>query len=235
MTTNPAAGPSVIETTTIRKVRSRIVPFITVLMVIASLDKMNIGFAALTMNKELAISSQQYGFLAGIFYFGYFTFEIPSNLLLHRIGARVWLARILISWGIVAMATGFAKTAGHVYFLRFLLGVAEAGYFPGIVLYLTYWFRQRQFAQTIALFITANPVASILGAPVSGVILDHAHWFGMIQRGRRARLSAKPFESPRVPGQVVRKKFERDKRPREESSALYTTPMPPPPSFSMIL
>jgi sugar phosphate permease len=179
MTTNPAAGPSVIETTTIRKVRSRIVPFITVLMVIASLDKMNIGFAALTMNKELAISSQQYGFLAGIFYFGYFTFEIPSNLLLHRIGARVWLARILISWGIVAMATGFAKTAGHVYFLRFLLGVAEAGYFPGIVLYLTYWFRQRQFAQTIALFITAAPIASILGAPVSGVILDHVHWFGV--------------------------------------------------------
>ena len=110
---------------------------------------MNIGFAALTMNKELAITSQQYGFLAGIFFFGYFTFEIPSNLLLHRIGARVWLARILISWGIVAMLTGFAKTASHVYVLRFLLGVAEAGYFPGIVLYLTYWFPQRQLAQNI--------------------------------------------------------------------------------------
>ena len=171
--------PTDIEARTIRKVRSRIIPFIMVLMVIASLDRMNIGFAALTMNKDLAITSQQYGFLAGIFFLGYFTFEIPSNLLLHRIGARVWLARILISWGIVAMLTGFAKTAGHVYVLRFLLGVAEAGYFPGIVLYLTYWLPQRHLARNIALFITANPVANILGAPVSGVILDHAHWFGV--------------------------------------------------------
>jgi ACS family tartrate transporter-like MFS transporter len=174
-----AVSPTDIETRTIRKVRSRIIPFIMVLMVIASLDRMNIGFAALTMNKELAITSQQYGFLAGVFFLGYFTFEIPSNLLLHRIGARVWLARILISWGIVAMLTGFVKTASHVYVLRFLLGVAEAGYFPGIVLYLTYWFPQRQLARNIALFITANPVANILGAPVSGVILDHAHWFGV--------------------------------------------------------
>jgi ACS family tartrate transporter-like MFS transporter len=174
-----AVAATEIEARTIRKVRSRIIPFIMVLMVIASLDRMNIGFAALTMNKELAITSQQYGFLAGIFFLGYFTFEIPSNLLLHRIGARVWLARILVSWGIVAMLTGFAKTASHVYVLRFLLGVAEAGYFPGIVLYLTYWFPQRQLAQNIALFITANPVANILGAPVSGVILDHAHWFGV--------------------------------------------------------
>jgi len=171
--------PTDIEARTIRKVRSRIIPFIMVLMVIASLDRMNIGFAALTMNKDLAITSQQYGFLAGIFFLGYFTFEIPSNLLLHRIGARVWLARILISWGIVAMLTGFAKTASHVYVLRFLLGVAEAGYFPGIVLYLTYWLPQRQLARNIALFITANPVANILGAPVSGVILDHTHWLGV--------------------------------------------------------
>ena len=89
------------------------------------------------------------------------------------------VARILVSWGIIAMLTGFAKTASHVYILRFLLGVAEAGYFPGIVLYLTYWFRQRQLAQNIALFITANPVANILGAPISGVILDHVHWLGV--------------------------------------------------------
>ncbi len=126
MGTNPPVSPTDIEARTIRKVRNRIVPFIMILMVIASLDRMNIGFAALTMNKELAISSQQYGFLAGIFFLGYFTFEIPSNLLLHRIGARVWLARILVSWGIVAMLTGFAKTASHVYVVRFLLGVAEA-------------------------------------------------------------------------------------------------------------
>jgi ACS family tartrate transporter-like MFS transporter len=109
----------------------------------------------------------------------YFIFEIPSNLLLHRIGARIWLARILISWGIVAMLTGFVKTATHLYVVRFLLGVAEAGYFPGIVLYLTYWFRQRQLAHAIALFCAANPVASVLGSPLSGVILDYVHWFGV--------------------------------------------------------
>jgi len=177
--TSPVVGPEAMEARTLRKLRTRIIPFIMVLMVIASLDRMNIGFAALTMNKDLAITTEQYGFLAGIFFLGYFTFEIPSNLLLHRIGARVWLARILISWGIVAMLTGFAKTASHVYMLRFLLGVAEAGYFPGIVLYLTYWFRQKQLAQSVALFLTANPVANILGAPISGVILDHAHWFGV--------------------------------------------------------
>ena len=95
------------------------------------------------MNKELAIRSQQYGFIAGIFFFGYFIFEIPSNLMLHKMGARVWIARILVSWGIVAAMTGFVQTAFHLYVARFLLGVAEAGYFPGIMLYLTYWFRQR--------------------------------------------------------------------------------------------
>jgi ACS family tartrate transporter-like MFS transporter len=146
---------------------------------VAFLDRINIGFAALTMNKELAISSQQYGILAGVFFFGYFMFEVPSNLLLHKIGARVWLARILVSWGIVAMLTGFAKTATNLYVLRFLLGVAEAGYIPGILLYLTYWFPQRQLAGATAWFCTANPVASVIGAPLSGVILDYVHWFGV--------------------------------------------------------
>ena len=151
----PAVAPDAIEARTLRKLRTRIIPFIMVLMVIASLDRMNIGFAALTMNKDLAITSEQYGFLAGIFFLGYFVFEIPSNLMLHRIGARVWLARILISWGIVAMLTGFAKTASQVYFLRFLLGIAEAGYFPGIVLYLTYWFRQKYLAGSPRFFLRA--------------------------------------------------------------------------------
>jgi ACS family tartrate transporter-like MFS transporter len=179
MATSPASAPTDIEAGTIRKLRTRIIPFVFLLFVVAFLDRINIGFAALTMNKELAITSQQYGFVAGVFFFGYFIFEIPSNLLLHKIGARIWIARILISWGIVAMLTGFAKTAMHLYVLRFLLGVAEAGYIPGILLYLTYWFRQRQLAHAIALFCTANPVASILGAPLSGAILDHAQWFGV--------------------------------------------------------
>ena len=171
--------PIDIETRTIRKLRTRIIPFVFVLFVIAVLDRNNIGFAALTMNNELAITSQQYGFVAGIFFFGYFIFEIPSNLLLHKMGARVWIARILISWGIVAILTGFVQAAFHLYVLRFLLGVAEAGYFPGILLYLTYWFRQRELAHTVALFLTANAVANIVGAPLSGVILDHVHWFGV--------------------------------------------------------
>jgi len=130
------------------------------------------------MNKELAITSQQFGFIAGVFFFGYFIFEIPSNLLLHKLGARVWLARILITWGIVAILTGFARTAIHLYALRFLLGVAEAGYFPGIVLYLTYWFSRRRLAHAIALLCTGTAIANIVGAPVSGVILDQIHWFG---------------------------------------------------------
>jgi ACS family tartrate transporter-like MFS transporter len=128
------------------------------------------------MNTALAITSTQFGLLLGIFFWGYFVFEIPSNLLLHKIGARIWIARILISWGIVAMLTGAVHSVTQLYVVRFLLGVAEAGFFPGIVLYLTYWFRQREQAHVISLFMTALPVASILGAPVSGFILDHAHW-----------------------------------------------------------
>src|SRR5215471_14076777 len=161
MATSPAVAPSAIEAKTVRKVRARIIPFVLALFVIAVLDRNNIGFAALTMNKELGITSQQYGFIAGIFFFGYFIFEVPSNLLLHRIGARVWIARILVTWGIVTIISGFARTAHELYAARFLLGFAEAGYFPGIILYLTYWFRQQQLAQTVALFLTAGPVANI--------------------------------------------------------------------------
>src|SRR5215470_17552982 len=155
MAASPAVTALDLEERTTRKIRARIVPFLFALFVINYIDRVNIGFAALTMNKELALTSQQYGFIAGIFFFGYFIFEIPSNLMLHKIGARVWLARILISWGILAMLSGFARTIAHLYVLRFLLGVAEAGYFPGIVLYLTYWFRQRELAHAIALFCTA--------------------------------------------------------------------------------
>ncbi|GAC1438663.1 MAG: MFS transporter [Terriglobales bacterium] len=178
MTTESAITPISIEKKTIAKLRIRILPFLCLLYLVAFLDRINISFAALTMNEELAITSQQFGLLAGIFFFGYFLFEIPSNLLLHKIGARAWIARILISWGIVAMLTAFVHSMHQLYLLRFLLGAAEAGFFPGIVLYLTYWFRQRDQAQTIALFMTALPVASILGAPISGLILDHVHWLG---------------------------------------------------------
>ncbi len=168
-----------IGTKTMQKLRLRILPFVFVLFVIAQLDRNNIGFAALMMNKELAITRQQYGLVFGIFFFGYFIFEIPSNLLLHKIGARVWIARILISWGIVAMLTGFVRTVHQLYVVRFLLGLAEAGYFPGIVLYLTYWFPQREQARAFALLVLASPVAAIMGAPVSVLILDHVHWLSI--------------------------------------------------------
>jgi MFS transporter, ACS family, tartrate transporter len=167
------------EVRTIQKLRMRIIPFVFLLYIVSFLDRINIGFAALTMNRELAISSKQFGLVAGIFFFGYFLFEIPSNLLLHKIGARIWIARILITWGILATLTGLVHSVQQLYAVRFLLGLAEAGYFPGIVLYLTYWFRQREQAQMIALFLTGIPVTSILGAPVSGFILDHAHWLSL--------------------------------------------------------
>ena len=168
-----------IEATTIRKLRIRLLPFLLALYVVAFIDRINLGFAALTMNRELAITSQQFGFAAGIFFWGYFLFEIPSNLMLHKIGARVWIARILITWGAVATLTGFVQSANQLYVARFALGLAEAGYFPGIVLYLGYWFRQREKAQAIALILMGIPLASVLGAPISGFILDHAHGFGL--------------------------------------------------------
>jgi ACS family tartrate transporter-like MFS transporter len=179
MATSTAVAPNAIEASAIRKLNRRIMPFVFILYVINFIDRINIGFAALTMNKELAITSEQFGFLAGIFFFGYFIFEIPSNLLLHKLGARIWIARILITWGIVAMLTGFARSSTHLYILRFLLGVAEAGYFPGIILYLSYWFRRQQLAHAVAWFVAGNPVASIVGSPISGVILDRIHWFGL--------------------------------------------------------
>jgi sugar phosphate permease len=174
-----AAAVVPFEAKTIHKLRMRIIPFVFVLYIISFLDRINISFAALTMNKELVITSKQFGWVAGIFFFGYFLFEIPSNLLLHKLGARLWIARILITWGILAMLTGLVHSVHQLYAVRFLLGLAEAGYFPGIALYLTYWFRQRDQAQAIALFLAGIPVTSILGAPVSGFILDHVHWLSI--------------------------------------------------------
>ena len=175
--TNDSADP-VNPEKIVRKIRWRLIPFLFLLYVIAFLDRINIGFAALTMNAELGITAQQFGLVAGIFFLGYSTCEIPSNILLHKLGARIWIARILIVWGIVAALTGLVHSVHQLYVARFLLGVAEAGYFPGIVLYLTYWFRQRDQAQAIALFMTALPVSSVIGAPLSGLILDHVHWLG---------------------------------------------------------
>jgi MFS transporter, ACS family, tartrate transporter len=179
MVSAPDIVPNPIETATVRKLRTRLLPFLFALYVVAFIDRINLGFAALTMNRELAITSQQFGFAAGIFFWGYFLFEVPSNLILHKIGARVWIARILITWGAVAALSGFVQSANQLYIARFALGLAEAGYFPGIVLYLGYWFRQREKAQAIALILMGIPLAGVVGAPISGFILDHVHWFGL--------------------------------------------------------
>lgn len=157
----------------------RILPYILLLYIISFLDRINIGFAALTMNQELGITNQQFGLLVGMFFISYSLFEIPSNLILYKVGARIWIARILIIWGVVASLSGFVHTVHQLYIARFLLGVAEAGYYPGILLYLTYWFRRREQAQAIALFMTGVPISSVLGAPISGLILDHVHWLGL--------------------------------------------------------
>ena len=168
-----------VDPLTIRKLQVRLLPLLFLLYVIAWIDRINVGFAALTMNKELGIASEQFGFAAGIFFLGYFLFEVPSNLLLHKIGARIWITRILVTWGILATLTGGVRTIHQLYFMRFLLGLAEAGYFPGMILYLTRWFPRRERAQAFALFMVAGPVSKIIGSPISGFILDHIHWLGL--------------------------------------------------------
>lgn len=164
------------ETKVIRKLRWRLIPLLFLLYVVSFIDRVNIGFAALTMNKDLRISSEQFGLVAGVFFFGYILSGIPSNLMLHKIGARVWIPAILVIWGFLALMTGLAHSVQQLYLMRFLLGVAEGGYFPGVVLYLTYWFRQREQAQCIAMFLTGIPASNIIGAPLSGWILGHVHW-----------------------------------------------------------
>lgn len=165
------------EKAIVHKVTWRIVPFVFLLYIISYLDRANIGYAALQMNAELALSSEAFGFISGIFFIGYFLFEVPSNVMLAKFGARIWIARILVSWGLLATLTAFVQSATQLYILRFLLGVAEAGFFPGIIVYLTYWFRSKEIATTVALFTAAIPVSYIIGAPMSTWIMDHIHWF----------------------------------------------------------
>lgn len=165
------------EQAIVRKITWRIIPFVFLLYIVSYLDRANIGYAALEMNKELALSSEAFGFISGIFFIGYFLFEVPSNVMLNKFGARVWIARILVTWGFIAALTAFAQTANQLYVLRFLLGVAEAGFFPGIIVYLTFWFRSRELATTVALFTAAIPVSYIIGAPLSTWIMDNVKWF----------------------------------------------------------
>ncbi|MDM0109185.1 MFS transporter [Variovorax sp. J22R24] len=164
------------EKAIVRKVTWRIIPFVFFLYIISYLDRANIGYAALQMNAELALTSESFGFISGIFFIGYFMFEVPSNVMLNKYGARVWIARILISWGVLATLSAFVQNSTQLYILRFLLGVAEAGFFPGIIVYLTYWFRSKELATTVALFTAAIPVSYIIGAPLSTWIMDNVTW-----------------------------------------------------------
>src|SRR5215467_7878202 len=160
-----------LEATTMRRVSWRLMPFLLLAYLICYIDRVNVGFAALQMNKAVGIDPKTYGLGAGIFFVGYFMFEVPSNLALQRFGARTWIARIMITWGLCSAA--FALIGGPTSFLvlRFLLGVAEAGFFPGVILYLTYWYPAHYRAIIVGIFMVAIPVAGLIGSPVSGSIL----------------------------------------------------------------
>lgn len=168
---------SPLEKRAVRRMTFRLIPFMFLLYIVAYLDRVNVGFAALQMNAELQLSNAAFGFGSGIFFIGYFLFEIPSNLIMHKVGARVWIARIMISWGVVASAMMFVAGSKSFYTLRFLLGFAEAGFFPGMVLYLTYWFPRKYLARNVAFFMTAIALAGVIGGPVSGALLEmHGLW-----------------------------------------------------------
>src|SRR5690606_6911937 len=153
------------------KVRRRLIPFLFLLYIVAYLDRINVSFAALQMNEALGFSPAVYGLGAGIFFISYVLFEVPSNLILHRVGVRPWIARIMITWGIASSAMMFVQGTTSFYVLRFLLGAAEAGFFPGIILYLTRWFPAEERARAIALFMTATALAGVFGGPISGLLL----------------------------------------------------------------
>ena len=176
------------EKATFDKVAWRLIPFLFLCYIVAFLDRVNVGFAKLQMASQLKFSDAVYGVGAGIFFIGYFIFEVPSNVILERVGARMWIARIMITWGIISsafmftddihwgsIATLFNCTDAEFtfYFLRFLLGVAEAGFFPGIILYLTYWFPGSRRAKMVALFMTAIAISNVIGSPISGAIMQY--------------------------------------------------------------
>jgi MFS transporter, ACS family, tartrate transporter len=162
---------SELETSTIRAISIRLIPFLVMAYFFAYLDRVNLGFAALTMNADLKFSPTVFGWGAGIFFIGYFIFEVPSNLALEKFGASRWIARIMVTWGIISALMAMVSGEWSFYILRFLLGVAEAGFFPGIILYLTYWYPAEYRGRFLAAFAVAVPISTVIGAPVSGLLL----------------------------------------------------------------
>lgn len=161
-----------LEAATYNKVGWRLIPFLLLCYIVAYLDRVNVGFAKLKMLQDLGLSETIYGLGAGIFFIGYFLFEVPSNVILHRVGARIWIARIMLTWGVISAAMMFVSSATSFYVVRFLLGVAEAGFFPGIILYLTYWYPAERRARMTALFMTAIALSGVIGGPISGWIMS---------------------------------------------------------------
>jgi ACS family tartrate transporter-like MFS transporter len=161
-----------IEKRTLRRVWWRIVPFIMLLYFVAYIDRVNIGFASLQMKGDLGFTASILGFGAGIFFWGYFLCEVPSNIILHKVGARVWITRVMLTWGIISGAMAFVQGPTSFYVIRFLLGAAEAGFFPGIILYLSYWFPARHRAGVTAFFMAAAPISTALGSPLSAALLE---------------------------------------------------------------
>ncbi len=170
----PSAGvaTSDIESVVIGKVTRRLFPLMIILTMVNFIDRVNIGYAALTMNKDLGIDPAVFGFAAGIFFLGYVLFEVPSNVLLHRIGANIWLARIMLTWGVVVIGMAFVSGSTGLYVMRFLLGVAEAGFIPGMTLYILLWIPLRHRARLTAVWILATPFAGIVGGPLAGLLLQ---------------------------------------------------------------
>jgi MFS transporter, ACS family, tartrate transporter len=163
----------------LRKVRWRLIPFLFLLYIVAYLDRVNVGFAAIDMNRDLGFSAAVYGMGSGVFFLSYTLLEVPSNLMLTRFGPRLWIARIMFTWGVFSTAMIFVNGAVAFYVLRFLLGAAEAGFFPGIIFYLTHWFPARERARAVGLFMTATAMAGVIGAPISSALLQFDGVFGL--------------------------------------------------------
>jgi MFS transporter, ACS family, tartrate transporter len=168
-----------LEAETIRKVTWRLIPFLMLCYLLAFIDRGNIGMAALQMNDDLGLTKKMFGFAGSLFFISYFLFEVPSNLALQKFGARKWIARIMITWGLVSACMALVQGATSLYVLRFLLGAAEAGFFPGVVLYLTYWFPAAYRARIVAIFMVAVPMASFVGSPLSALLLQADGLFGL--------------------------------------------------------
>jgi ACS family tartrate transporter-like MFS transporter len=175
--TSESASVVGIAERTRRRVNRRLLPFLFLLYIIAFLDRINVSFAGLDMTSELGFSDGVFGLGSGIFFAGYVLLEIPGTLLVELWSARKWIARIMISWGLVGSLTGFIHTAHEFYWARFILGVAEAGFFPGVVVYLTHWYREQDRARAMAVFMSAIPIAQVIGAPISGALLQ-IRWLG---------------------------------------------------------